>query len=274
MLPEALEKWPTSLFESLLPRHLLIINDINFKFLTEVRATWGDDSARISRMSIYEEGWDKMLRMANLAVIGSRRVNGVAAIHSEILKKGLFKEFREYYSEKGEPNKILNMTNGVTPRRWIHCCNRKLSNLISEWIGSDNWLKDLDKMRALEEHVNDSKLIEEWCAVKLFNKRRLAEWVMEHCGVEIDAETMLFDIQVKRIHEYKRQLLNLLYVAHRYLKLKKMSPEERKTVQPRACMMGGKAAPGYATAKTIIKLCNSLGTVINGDSDVKDLLKV
>lgn len=274
VLPEACEKWPQGLFESLLPRHLLIINDINFKFLTEVRETYGNNSSCISRMSIYEEGWQKMIRMANLAIIGSQHVNGVAALHSEILKKDLFKEFREFYDKHGVSTKFLNVTNGVTLRRWLHCCNRPLSHLMSEWIGSDTWLKDYDRMRELGNYVNEPSLIENWQKVKYENKKRLAEWISENCNVELDTDRMMFDIQVKRIHEYKRQLLNLLYILHRYLTLKHMSVEDRKRVQPRACMIGGKAAPGYATAKTIIKLTNNIGAYINQDNDVSSYLKV
>lgn len=274
VLPEACEKWPQGLFETLLPRHLLIINDINFKFLTEVREAYGNEAGRIARMSIYEEGWQKLIRMANLAIVGSEHVNGVAALHSDILKKDLFRDFFEFYAKHGNTSKFLNVTNGVTLRRWLHCCNRPLSHLISEWIGSDTWLKDYQRMRQLEEYVNEPTLIETWQKVKQSNKQRLAAWVAEHCGVELDTERMMFDIQVKRIHEYKRQLLNLLYIIHRYLVLKHMSPEERQKVQPRACMMGGKAAPGYAAAKTIIKLANNLGALINQDQDVCDYLKV
>lgn len=273
MLPEALEKWPVSLFESLLPRHLQIINEINFQFLTEVRGVWGDGPA-IQKMSIYEEGWTKMLRMSNLAIIGSHKVNGVAAIHSDILKRELFKDFNEFYAEKGEKDFIVNMTNGVTPRRWMYCCNRKLAYLIAEWLGSDLWVKDLDKMKDLEKHITNPKLINEWKAVKLFNKQQLAKYVLENCGVQLEPETMLFDVQVKRIHEYKRQLMNILYVTHRYLKLKRMNANERANVQARACMIGGKAAPAYTTAKTIIRMANNLSKIINNDNDVNKQLKV
>lgn len=274
VLPEALEKWSAGLIEKLLPRHLLIINDINFNFLNEVRGVFGDDWEKISKMSIYEEGYEKRVRMANLAVIGSSHVNGVAAIHSELVKKDLFPDFVAYYKAIGETGKFVNVTNGVTPRRWIHCANRGLSNLISHWLGSDSWLKELDMAAGLCNHVEDKEFRKDWADVKLENKKRLAKWVGQRCNVEIDPTTMLFDIQVKRIHEYKRQLLNCLYIIHRYLALKKMSRQDREKVQPRACFIGGKAAPGYAIAKSIIKLCCSISLVVNGDPDVHGLLKV
>lgn len=274
VLPEALEKWSAGLIEKLLPRHLLVINEINFRFLNEVRGVWGDQWDKISKMSIYEEGDDKRIRMANLAVIGSQKVNGVAAIHTQLVKKDLFPEFLEFYNQKGEKNKFVNMTNGVTPRRWVHCANRGLSNLISQWLGSDSWLKELDMLAGLANHMEDPSLHKEWAAVKRENKQRLAKWVEAKCDVKLDVDTMLFDIQVKRIHEYKRQLLNCLYIVHRYLSLQKMTPHERSAVQPRACLMGGKAAPGYATAKTIIKLCNNIAQVVNNDIDTNKYLKV
>lgn len=250
-----------------------MINEINFQFLTEVRNVWGD-GPKVQKMSIYEEGWTKMLRMSNLALIGSHKVNGVAAIHSDILKRELFKEFQDFYAKKGDPDFIVNMTNGVTPRRWIYCSNRKLAYLISEWVGSDLWVKDLDRMRDLENHINDSKLLQEWRAVKLYNKQQLAKYALDHTGIELCPETMIFDVQVKRIHEYKRQLMNLLYIVHRYLRLKRLSPNERDQVQPRASIIGGKAAPGYVTAKTIIKMANNLSTIVNNDVNVNKHLKV
>eukprot|EP00923_Selenidium_pygospionis_P030274 GHVN01053773.1.p1 GENE.GHVN01053773.1~~GHVN01053773.1.p1 ORF type:complete len:810 (-),score=109.39 GHVN01053773.1:171-2600(-) len=274
VLPEALEKWPASLIEKLLPRHLLIINDINFHFLNEVRSSWGDEWEKIGKMSIYEDGYTKLIRMANLAVIGSNKVNGVAAIHSDIVRTQLFKEFREYYEQRGIPDKFVNVTNGVTPRRWIHCANSALSNLMSEWLGSDSWLKELDMTQGLLNHVDDPKLIKEWADVKKLNKQRLARWVQHNCAVSIDANRMLFDIQVKRIHEYKRQFMNCLYIIHRYLWLKDLSPQDREKVVPRAIMLGGKAAPGYTTAKTIIRMVGAISQVVNEDKDVNQYLKV
>mmetsp|Transcript_7060 Transcript_7060/g.13836 ORF Transcript_7060/g.13836 Transcript_7060/m.13836 type:complete len:923 (+) Transcript_7060:260-3028(+) len=270
VLPEALEKWPAHLIEKLLPRHLLLINDINFKFLTEVRSKWGDGD-HIGKFSIYQEGDSKMIRMANLAVIGSNKVNGVAAIHSELVKKDLFPEFVRWFAEAGDPQKFVNVTNGVTPRRWIHCANRALSNLFSEWLGSDSWLKELNMTQGMLNHLENADLLKQWQGMKAGCKERLAAWVEKHCGVKVDT-TALFDIQVKRIHEYKRQLLNLFYIVHRYLKLKSMSPGDRANVQKRACFMGGKAAPGYFVAKVIIKLANSIANVLNNDPDTKAFL--
>ncbi|PHJ22103.1 glycogen phosphorylase family [Cystoisospora suis] len=273
VLPEALEKWSADLIARLLPRHLLIINEINFRFLNEVRGVFGDDWNKVGKMSIYEEGEDKRIRMANLAVIGSAHVNGVAAIHSELVKKDLFPEFVEFYSRQGI-NKFTNVTNGVTPRRWIYCSNRGLADLFSNWLGSDSWLKELDMVAGLQNHIDDPQLRKEWRAVKRENKLRLAAWVEQRCGVKLDVDKMLFDIQVKRIHEYKRQLLNCLYALHRYLTIKKMSPQDRQNLVPRATMIGGKAAPGYYTAKNIIKLVNNIGQVVNNDPDVSPYLKV
>lgn len=274
VMQEALEKWPASLIERLLPRHIQIINEMNFRFLNEVRSVWGDNYDRICRMSVYEEGWCKMIRMANLAVIGSFSVNGVAAIHSELVKRDLFPDYVEFYKHKGQPNKFKNMTNGVTPRRWIHNANRKLSDLISNKLGSDGWLKSLDMIAGLHNHLDDTQFLKEWADVKLKNKERLARWVALQGGPELDASKMLFDVHVKRIHEYKRQQLNAFYMIHRYLTIKKMSPGERAQVVPRASMVGGKAAPGYATAKTIIKMLNCIADVVNNDPDVSAYFKV
>ena len=255
-------------------RHLLIINEVNFRFLNEARQIFGDDWNKIGRMSIYEEGSEKRIRMANLAVIGGCHVNGVAAIHSELVKKNLFPEFVELYSRKGINDKFLNVTNGVTPRRWIYCSNRGLADLFSNWLGSDSWLKELDMVAGLVNHIDNPTFRSEWAAVKKENKRRLALWVEQRCNVKLDVDTMLFDIQVKRIHEYKRQLLNLIYIIHRYLTIKRMSPADRANVLPRACLIGGKAAPGYYTAKCIIKMANNIAQIVNNDPDVDKYLKV
>ncbi|KAK6588034.1 glycogen phosphorylase 1 [Cryptosporidium xiaoi] len=270
VLPEALEKWSSNLFNKLLPRHLMIINEINHRFLCDVRSVLGD-GPWISKMSIYEEGWDKKIRMANLAVVGCRKVNGVAVIHSEIVKKDLFADFVEYYRKKGITDKFINVTNGVTPRRWVNCANPKLSHLISSWLGSDSWLTNFDMIRSLQNNIDDKNLQKEWDEVKQSNKERLAKWVEINTGYKVNT-SMLFDIQVKRIHEYKRQLLNIFYIIHRYLTLKHISHEERKKFVPRCCFFGGKAAPGYAVAKTAIKMMNNLSVIINNDPDTKDYL--
>jgi len=273
IMSEALEKWSADMMGHVLPRHLQIINRINFEFLESVAAKWGWDSPSISRMSIYEEGTVKKIRMANLCVIGSNRVNGVAAIHSEIVKKDVFPDLYAWFSQNGEPHKFINCTNGVTPRRWIHIANRDLSLLMSQWLGSDEWLKELSLLQGLVNHKDNPRLQAQWLEVKQKNKRSLARWVKENTGVDLD-EHSLFDIQVKRIHEYKRQLMNALYVIHRYLSIKAMTSKERAKVVPRSVLVGGKAAPGYFTAKTIIKLFNNISKVVNQDKEIDGLLKV
>ena len=273
IMAEALEKWSAGMLGHVLPRHLQIINKINFDFLAEVAAVWGWDSPSIARMSLYQEGEEKKVRMANLCVIGSNRVNGVAAIHSEIVKKDVFPDLYAWFSQQGETQKFVNCTNGVTPRRWIHCANRDLSTLMSQWLGSDEWLKELSLLQGLVNHKDNPKLQAQWAEVKQQNKRILARWVREKTNVELD-ENSLFDIQVKRIHEYKRQLMNALYVVHRYMQIKAMTAKERTKVVPRSVLIGGKAAPAYFTAKSIIKLFSSIATVVNADKDIGNLLKV
>jgi len=273
IMAEALEKWSADMLGHVLPRHLQIINKINYEFLESVAAVWGWDSPSIARMSIYEEGDVKKIRMANLCVIGSNKVNGVAAIHSEIVKKDVFPDLYAWFSQNGETQKFVNCTNGVTPRRWIHIANRDLSVLMSQWLGSDEWLKELSLLQGLVNHKDNPRLQTQWAEVKQKNKRALARWVKERTGIELD-EHSLFDVQVKRIHEYKRQLMNALYVIHRYLGIKAMTPKERAKTVARTVLVGGKAAPGYFTAKSIIKLFSNISKIVNDDKEVEGLLKV
>jgi starch phosphorylase len=262
LLPEALETWPVQMFEKLLPRILEIIYEINSRFLAQVSMKWPLDEERYRRMSLISE--DQRVRMAHLALAGSFSVNGVAAIHSELLKKGLFRDFYELW-----PDKFNNKTNGVTPRRWLAVANPGLRELLNATIGSD-WMVDLTRLRALEEHLDNSDFLSAWEQVHLENKQRLADMIRERTGVEVDT-AMLFDVQVKRIHEYKRQLLNVLHLIHLYARMKfdGYRPDAR-----RCAIIAGKAAPGYAMAKKIIKLIHNVAAVINNDPDIGDALKV
>ncbi|MBC7963947.1 MAG: glycogen/starch/alpha-glucan phosphorylase [Steroidobacteraceae bacterium] len=264
LLPEALEKWPVRLFRQLLPRLLEIIFEINARFLAEVGRRWPGDSERLQRMSLIEEGGAPMVRMAYLAIAGSFSVNGVAALHSKLLAEGLFHDFFELW-----PHKFNNKTNGVTPRRWLAWCNHGLAQLLDETIGS-GWEVDLDRLRGLLPLVEDGAFHERWRQVKQANKERLAQLVAAECGVTFDP-LALFDVQVKRIHEYKRQLLNVLHVIHLYDRIKRGDTVDWT---PRCVLIGGKAAPGYFIAKRIIKLINNVAAVINADPQAGPLLKV
>ena len=268
LLPEALERWPVALFERLLPRLLEIIYEINARFLREVSMRWPGDIERQRRMSIIEEGDVRQVRMAWLAIVGSFSVNGVAALHSQLLKDGLFRDFVDLW-----PGKFNNKTNGVTPRRWVAHANPGMSALVSSKIG-DRWVADLaqlEKLRPLAAATaRNRKFQADWQAVKRANKERLAALVKAECNVDFDSNA-LFDVQVKRIHEYKRQLLNVLHVIHLYNRIKKGRTEGWAD---RCVLFGGKAAPGYVMAKRIVKLINSVAAVINGDPDVDGRLKV
>ena len=266
LLPEALEKWSVSMFERLLPRLLDIIYEINSRFMRVVAQRWPGDTARQSAMSIIEEGHEKQVRMANLAIVGSFSINGVAALHSELLQKGLFRDFYELW-----PEKFNNKTNGVTPRRWIAHANPLMTELIGSKIGS-NWIKNLAELEKLAPYAaEDQQAFQQtWKAVKQANKARLALLVKESCGVEFNIRAM-FDVQVKRIHEYKRQLLNVLHVIHLYNEIKQGNTENWSS---RCVLIGGKAAPGYVLAKDIIKLINNVAQIINNDPDVGDKLKL
>eukprot|EP00892_Ulva_mutabilis_P012207 jgi/Ulvmu1/9359/UM050_0111.1 len=270
VMPEALERWPVTLMERLLPRHMQIIYDINWRFLQQLRSKFGDDWGRISRMSIIEDGasGEKLVRMAYLGVITAHTVNGVAAIHSDILREDLFREFAELW-----PDKFTNITNGVTQRRWLAFCNEPLRELISERLGSEEWIRDLPKLRGLEAAANDEAFLKRWAEVKLQAKQRAAVYLKERTGVTVNPDVM-FDVQVKRIHEYKRQLLNVLGIIHRYLRIKEMTAAERSDAVPRVVVIGGKAAPGYDLAKRIIKLVCAVADKVNADKDIGDLLKV
>jgi starch phosphorylase len=266
LLPEALERWPVSLFERLLPRLLEIIYEINARFLRQVSLKWPGDVDRQRRMSIIEEGGVRQVRMAWLAIVGSFSVNGVAALHSRLLKEGLFRDFVDLW-----PDKFNNKTNGVTPRRWVAHANPGMSALISSQIG-DDWVADLaqlEKLKPLAEPEHKA-FHEQWRAVKRANKDRLAALVKVECGVDFNPDA-LFDVQVKRIHEYKRQLLNVLHVIHLYNRVKQGRLEGWAD---RCVLIGGKAAPGYAMAKRIIKLINSVAEVVNNDPAVNGRLKV
>ncbi|PVI03946.1 glycosyltransferase family 35 protein [Periconia macrospinosa] len=269
VLPEALEKWSVPLFQHLLPRHLQIIYDINLNFLQFVERSFPKDRDMLSRVSIIEESSPKMVRMAYLALIGSHKVNGVAELHSDLIKTTIFKDFVKIYG----PDKFTNVTNGITPRRWLHQANPRLSALIASKLGGHEFLKDLTLLHKLEAFVDDKDFRKEFREIKYANKVRLAKHIKEHNGVTVNPSA-LFDVQVKRIHEYKRQQLNIFGVIHRYLEIKKLSAEEKKKLAPRVSIFGGKAAPGYWMAKTVIHLINQVGKVVNNDPDVGDLLKV
>jgi len=264
LLPEALEKWPLRLFGQLLPRLLEIIYEINTRFLTLVARRWPGDNHRLARMSLIEEGREPQVRMAYLAIVGSYSVNGVAALHSELLQQGLFRDFHELW-----PDKFNNKTNGVTQRRWMASANPELARLITATLG-DTWVTQLDALRGLIPYADDTDFRQSWQAVKHANKVRLAGLVRHDCQVDFDPNA-LFDVQVKRIHEYKRQLLNLLHVIHLYARLK---AGEEGDWTPRCVLIGGKAAPGYFMAKRIITLICKVAEMVNGDEQVAGRLKV
>ncbi len=264
LLPEALEKWSVNLMHSLLPRLMEIIFEINAHFLAEVSAHWPGDSERLGRLSLIEEGHEKQVRMAYLAIVGSISVNGVAELHSKLLKEGLFKDFYELW-----PHKFNNKTNGVTPRRWLAGCNPDLAELITATIG-DGWLIDLSQLAKLRPYAEDAGFRKKWRDLNQASKQRLVDFKKAELDVEINVNA-LFDVQVKRIHEYKRQVLNVLHVIHLYDRIKR--GDTRNWVS-RCVLIGGKAAPGYAMAKKIIKLINNVSGVINNDPEVGDKLKL
>ncbi len=264
LLPEALETWPVSMFRRLLPRILDIIYEINARFIEQVARRWPGDSERIRRMSLIEEGHQPSVRMAYLAIVGSYSVNGVAELHSRLLREGLFKDFAELW-----PEKFNNKTNGVTQRRWLAACNPRQAELMSGVIG-DVWTTDLDQLEKLKPYANDADFRSKWRGIKRHNKQRLIETVRNKTGLELDAD-MLFDVQVKRIHEYKRQFLNLLHTVHLYDRIRR---GDGASLVPRAVIIGGKAAPGYDMAKSVIKCINNVARVINTDPQMDGKLKL
>ena len=265
LLPEALEKWPLPLFRNLLPRHLEIIYEINHRFLNEVRQKYPGEDARVARLSLIEESGEKYIRMAYLASVGSHAINGVAALHSDLVKRTILRDFYDLW-----PEKFHNVTNGVTPRRWMVLSNPKLAQLITSKIG-DRWISRLEEnLPKLEGFADDVEVQTRWREIKGENKKDLANLIEKRTGVSVDPDT-LFDIQVKRIHEYKRQHLNVLHVITLYNRLKKNPNIE---MVPRTVIFGGKAAPGYFMAKLIIKLINSVSEIVNHDPDVAGRLTV
>jgi starch phosphorylase len=264
LLPEALEKWPVRLFENLLPRILEIIYEINARFLQEVAVSWPGDSHKQQALSLIEEGHEPQVRMAHLAIVGSYSVNGVAALHTELLKAGLFNDFYQLW-----PEKFNNKTNGVTPRRWLSHCNTSLAELITSKIGK-TWVADFADVAQLQKFAEDKTLHKKWQASKKQNKTVLADFVEQATGVKFNVD-MMFDVQVKRIHEYKRQLLNILHVIGLYDRIRKGDTAD---LTPRCVLIGGKAAPGYAMAKEIIKLINNVADTINLDPKASKYLKV
>ena len=264
LLPEALEKWGLDLFGSLLPRHLELIYEINSRFLQQVRIKYPGNADVLKRVSIIDEEGRKAVRMAHLATIASHHVNGVAALHSELVKSELFPDFAALW-----PEKFTNVTNGVTPRRWMALSNPRLSRLLDETVGS-NWVKDLGQLRQLEQHADDAGFLERWQATKLAVKEQLSHYIHRHTGVVVDP-TSLFDVQVKRIHEYKRQHLNALQVIAQYLRIKNGQGDG---MAPRTVIFGGKAAPGYYMAKLIIRFINGIAETINSDPDMDGRLRV
>lgn len=265
LLPEALEQWSVKLFEKVLPRHLQLIYEINYRFLAQVEAHWpGRDDIKVG-LSIIAEGADKMVRMAHLAVVGSHKVNGVAALHSSLLKTDLFPNFNAFY-----PEKFINKTNGITPRRWLLNCNLGLARLFEQYGIESDWPKNLERLRKLENYIDDVKFQQAFMQVKHENKCALAQIIKAECGVEVDPHAM-FDVQIKRLHEYKRQHLSLLHILTLYHRLLN---EPDLDIVPRVFIFGAKAAPGYALAKTIIHAINAVAAVINNDARIQGKLKV
>lgn len=264
LMPEALEKWSVELMGKVLPRHLEIIYEINRRFLEQIAKLYPGDGARLRNMSIIEEGSVKMVRMAHLAIIGSHSVNGVAELHTKLLKERIFKNFHKLY-----PDRFNSKTNGITPRRWLLQCNPDLAALISDHIGR-GWITDLNKLRAIEQYIDDKQFRISWEKIKLQNKIRLSRYIKKTTGIVVSPDTM-FDVQVKRIHEYKRQLLNVLQVIHFYQKLVRQPDND---MVPRTVIFAGKAAPTYWKAKLIIKLITSVASVANNDPRINKKLKV
>jgi starch phosphorylase len=263
-MPEALEKWPQALFEKLLPRHMELINEINMRFLREVENRYPHDNEKLQRMSLIEEGREKQIRMSHLCIVGSFSVNGVSRLHTELLKADLFKEFYELY-----PGNFNSKTNGITPRRWLKKANPPLANLITGKIGEE-WVHDLSRLKKLTSLVSDTSFKKKWRDIKKENKLRLARHIKDHNGIIVDPNS-IFDVQVKRIHEYKRQALFAFYLIAQYLRIKNGS---RGDFFSKTAIFAGKAAPSYAMAKLVIKFINSVADVINKDPEVNDKLKV
>jgi starch phosphorylase len=264
LMPEALEVWPVDLMEKVLPRHMQIIFEINHRFLDDVRHMYPGDSELLQRVSLIDESHGRNVRMAYLCVVGSQKVNGVAALHSQLLKDHLFRDF--YFLM---PEKFVNVTNGITPRLWLNQANRPLAQLITDQIG-DCWVKDLFQLKQLEKLIDDKKFLTAYRAVKLVNKKRLAEAIKKNTGISVSANAM-FDVQVKRIHEYKRQLLNVLHIVTLYNRIRNGQADD---MSPRVVLFAGKAAPSYMVAKNIIHLINDIADTINNDPRVGDKLKV
>ncbi|CAI7913867.1 unnamed protein product [Closterium sp. NIES-54] len=268
VLPEALERWPVPLLQTVLPRVMDLIFEINHRHLQEVEARCMGEGQRMARLSIIEESHPKMVRMAVLAAVGSHAINGVAELHSTLLRTQLFPDFVDLF-----PTRFHNKTNGVTPRRWLLLANPRLSQVITKWLGSDEWVRDLSLIQGLRAHANSPALHADWTAAKAANKERLALYIRKTCGVQVESSA-LFDCHAKRIHEYKRQLLNILAVIHRYNSIKCSSFEERARMVPRVVVIAGKAAPGYFRAKCVIHLINAVAQRVNSDADISGLLKV
>ncbi|HEX3343938.1 MAG TPA: glycogen/starch/alpha-glucan phosphorylase, partial [Polyangiaceae bacterium] len=262
LLPEALETWPLPLCERLLPRHVQIVYEINRRFLDQVRARFPGDDARVRRMSLIDERGDRAVRMAHVATVGSHTVNGVAALHSRLLRETILRDFAEMY-----PERFTNVTNGVTPRRFIALANPRLAHLLDETLGP-GWLKDLGRLAELRRHADDAGFRDRFRAVKRANKAELAAWLLTAHGVTVDPST-LFDAQCKRIHEYKRQHLAVLHVVALYRRLK-----QGQTVTPRTFLFAGKAAPGYRMAKLMIRLIHGVAGVLEADPASRDVLRV
>jgi starch phosphorylase len=264
VVPEALEEWPVKIFSELLPRHLQIVYEIDRRIREEIKESYSIDSDVIAQMAIIDERGEKRIRMANLAIVGSYKVNGVAQLHTEILKNVIFTHFHKLY-----PDKFVNVTNGITPRRWLKTANPILSEIITEKIG-DRWVRNLDELRKIEQFTDDPDFRENWRNAKWLNKKLLIDYIEKEHSIKVNPES-IFDVQIKRFHEYKRQLLNVLHVITLYNRIKANS---RESIVPRTVIFSGKAAPAYFMAKLVIKLINNVADVVNNDPDIGDKLKV